>query len=351
VKYKFYTTSEKAWAAMLESMRAARHSIYWEIHILRNDTPAYRFFDVIKEKARAGIKVKIIIDAVGSFNLNAVSRQALQKAGAEVLVFKYLLHRIHKKVLIIDERTAFLGGVNVGRNYKKWLDLNIMLHGSVVRKILKSFSRSYRLCKGRDSHLLSFYQERKILKVRRKIRAAKHRIIDHAPILKKKRALREYYKKQIMQARARVIIVTPYFIPGRWLIDSLKTACRQGVQVDVIIPQQADIGIMRWANRFFAYRLQKHGVNFYLTREMIHAKAFLVDGKEGLVGSNNIDAQSFDFNSEISLVFRRRDMINDLKRIMERWRRQAVPLRNMKNGVSWYEKPAAWLIHFFQPLL
>jgi len=195
------------------------------------------------------------------------------------------------------------------------------------------------------------YRRGKISKTKIKFRSAKHRIIDQSPILKKKRALREYYKKRITQARQQVIIITPYFVPRPWLINLLRGACDKGVRVDIIIPKRTDISFIRLANYVFAYRLQKYGINFYLAREMIHAKAFLVDDKEGLVGSNNIDAQSFDFNSEIGLVFQRRDMVNDLKHIIRRWKRRAIPLRNLKSGIKWYEKPAEWLIYFFQPLL
>jgi cardiolipin synthase A/B len=352
MRYRFYTTSEKTWVAMLDSIRRADSSIYWEIHDLRDDTPQHKFFEALKEKARAGVRVKIIIDAFGSFGLKNSARRSLENAGVEVLSFSSLLHRIHKKILIIDEGIAFLGGVNVGYRYRAWLDLHMRLQGRVVKKLIRSFSRSYKLCGGRDSHVLKLYRQTKSQKAKKRLDIAKHWFIDHAPILKKNQALKNYYKKRITKARKRIVIVTPYFIPHKWLVGLLKDASQREVVVDVIIPERTDVGIARLANYVFAHQLQKRGVNFYLSREMIHAKVFLVDDEEGMIGSNNIDAQSFDFNSETSLVFRRKDMVGNLKRIIEGWKNGAVPFQQSPGYKShWYEKPAQWFIQLFRPIL
>jgi cardiolipin synthase A/B len=351
MKYRFFTTSEKAWKAMLSSIQEARHSIFWEVHSFRNNTPEFDFFDTLKQKAKEGVKVKLIIDGIGSFWLSNKSRKELEDAGAEIILFKNWIHRIHKKVLIVDEEVAFLGGVNIANNYRSWIDLQIEIHGAVVRNLLRYFSRSYKLCKGKDPYVLSFYEERKIDKAKFKFRKAKHWVIDHSPVLRKKQMLKGYYQKKISEAKESLSIVTPYFIPHRWLIKSLKSARARGVKIDVIIPQNTDIGLARIANTFFAHLMNKYGIEFYLTSKMIHAKAFLVDNKEGMIGSNNIDAQSFDFNSETSLIFERKDMVQDLKKIIAQWKRQAIPFYEIKRKARWYEKPLGWFVSFLQPLL
>ena len=150
---------------------------------------------------------------------------------------------------------------------------------------------------------------------------------------------------------AQIIIVTPYFVPPRWLIKDLRQAVRRGIKIEVFLPRETDIKIMNAANYFFAALLQPLGIKFLLIPQMMHAKAFLIDGQEGLIGSNNIDAQSFDFNLEASVVFQRRDMVGDLKKILDRWRKSAIPLERLRYRLTWRHKILGFFVRFLQPIL
>ncbi|MBI4993789.1 hypothetical protein HZC33_02425 [Candidatus Wolfebacteria bacterium] len=143
--YKFYTTSESAWAAMLKDIKAAKKSIYLEMYIFVDNTSGYNFFEILKQKADEGVKVKIIIDSFGSSELSQKMIDELRKVGAEVLFFSYWFERIHKKILIIDENIVFLGGVNIHKFFRKWNDLQIRLEGSIAKYSLRSFARIYNL--------------------------------------------------------------------------------------------------------------------------------------------------------------------------------------------------------------
>ena len=298
---------------MLEAIKSAQKSIYWECYILLSDTTNHNFFQVLREKAAQGLKVKVIVDAIGSYWLNSKEIQDLQQAGAEVLVFnkKGWFNRNHKKILIVDERIGFIGGVNVAKAHHYWLDLHLKLEGLIVRALLKSFIKSYKISGGKDNLV------HKKLKLHRKVR-----ILDHLPLLSKNRILKKYYLQHINNAEKSILISTPYFIPHLWLIKSLKNAARRGVKIEIILPQKTDHKIITWLNHLFVYFVREEGINFYFSPKMIHAKALLVDDKEGLVGSN-IDATSFEFNSESGLVFKRKDMLRDLKSIFEIWKKDS----------------------------
>ncbi len=311
MKYKFYTVSSKAWDAMLDAIKLAEKSIYWECYILLNDTPDHNFFDILKEKARQGVIVKIIADAIGSFWLRSSAVDDLRAAGAEVLFFNHRgwFNRNHKKILIIDEKIGFIGGVNIAKAHRHWLDLHLKVEGLIARALLKSFIKSYKISGGKDNLV---HQK---IRLHRKIR-----ILDHLPFLSKSRNLRKFYIKHINNAKDNILIATPYFAPHFWLIKALKKAACRGVKIEIILPKETDHKIITWLNHFFAYWVRERGINFYFSPKMIHAKALLVDDKEGMVGSNNIDATSFDFNSEGGLVFKRKDMLKDLRKIFENWK-------------------------------
>lgn len=335
---------------MLEDIKHAQKSIYLESYILTEDAVTKGFFDTLKEKAKQGVKVKIIIDKIADLWWGSINKEEFKKAGAEVLFFnRWWIHRTHRKILVVDEKTAYVGGVNVSGPYAKWLDMHMRIDGIFVRNLLRSFSRVYELAGGKDSEVLGLRKTKKIFRARVALHKAKLWLLERWPF-KGKRQLRNYYKKKCREAEKSIMIATPYFIPRQWLVKALKEAAERGVKIEVIIPENTDIALANPAHRVFAKDL-KGIIDFYFIPEMNHAKVLLVDNKEGLIGSNNIDAQSFDFNLEASVVFQRKDMIGDLRKILERWKKHAVPLEKVDHYNRWYHKLIGFFIRFLQPIL
>ena len=129
-------------------------------------------------------------------------------------------------------------------------------------------------------------------------------IVEPPPASKKFR-FKRIYKKYLNQAESSLILITPYFIPKRWLRAALHQAVLRGVKVEVLIPEHTDNGfIMNRVNYFYIYKLSKLGVKFYMEKNMNHAKAIIIDQKEAMVGSQNLDFLSFDLNSEIGIFFK-----------------------------------------------
>lgn len=348
MKYKFFTKSDKAWAAMLEAIHGAQKSIFLESFILTDDPKTHQLFEALKKKAESGIKVKIIIDRLAHFWFGSIDREAFAKAGAEIVVYNHWFYRNHRKTMIVDEKIGFTGGVNIRGAYAKWLDLHMAITGIFVKRLLSSFAKAYYLSGGRDPEVLALrkWALRDLTSV---VYKAKTWLIERWPI-RGKDVLKHYYKKKFAQAQQSITIVTPYFIPHKWLMTSLRQAAGRGVRIEVIIPQKTDVLAIDLIHRPIAEHLSPWAT-FYFMKRMNHAKVLLVDDNEGLVGSNNIDAQSFDYNLEASVVFQRKDMIGDLKKIIAEWKKESVPLSELKDKRHWYHPILIKIIHWLEPIL
>lgn len=316
MQYTFYTTSEKAWDGMLKAISGAQQSIYCEMYIFVDNTPDHGFFDVLARKAKEGVRVRVIIDALGSAELKPATITYAREAGVELLFFSYWLKHTHKKILIVDEQIAFVGGVNIHTLFKKWNDLQIRMKGPVVKSIIRSFARTYQMCGGKDPLVLTWNT--------RKTRITKARlwILEHWQP-KSRRETRKYFQEAIGGARNTITIVTPYFAPQRWLVGALHQAMLRGVSVNILLPEHTDLWHMNRVNYFFMYRLRVLGATIHLSPEMNHAKVLLIDDKEGMVGSQNIDPLSFQYNLETGVFFKEKNMVNDLAVIIAAWKKNA----------------------------
>ena len=351
MKYKFYTTSEKAWVAMLEVIRQAQKSIYLESFILSDDERTHNFFETLKERARAGVQVKIIADRAGHLFWGSFDKASFEKAGIEVLFFTRWFYHTHRKILIVDESIAFIGGVNISGAYANWLDLHIRIAGVFVRQLLRSYAKIYALAGGEDPALLRLrYRSGQPSKFRTTLYKTKLWLIERWP-LKGRSAFKDYYKKKCAEAGKSIVIATPYFLPHPWLIRALKKAAKRGVKIEIIIPRKTDNIFADPLHRVLAHSMSY--AKFLFLPEMNHAKVLLMDDREGLIGSNNIDARSFDYNLEASVIFQRKDMVGDLKKILETWKKTAFSIEAIEKNYRWTISRVIlrWIAKILQPIL
>lgn len=344
MNYRLYTISRKAWDAMLDSIREARHSIYLEMYIFSPDTAeSHDFLSQLERKAQSGVRVVVVLDAFGSLRMKNSYVKRLRSAGAEVLFFSQWLRRIHRKILIVDEKVAYVGGVNIGREYRNWNDLELKLSGKIVAKTLQSFSYTYVMAGGQDSQII-LHEKKKL--------AAKFRfwLIDHWPA-KNIYTLKDQYVEKITQAEKTIQIITPYFLPPRWLISLLDNAMRRGVRVEIIIPKKVDHYFVSRLNFRFIRALDRLGAKFYLTDRMNHAKLLLIDEEEGLLGSQNFDWLSFHLNAEASIFFKEKKLIQKLDKVIAGWKHHAQKFNSHKFKM----RPTDYFIHalvaIFHPIL
>ena len=329
---------------MFKAMTTAQKSIYLEMYIFLDDTQAtHDFLKLLEDKARAGLEVVIIADAYGSASLKNGGADELRAAGVEFIFFSHWFRHTHRKILIIDNRVAFIGGVNIEEKTRYWKDLQIKLQGKIIRPLLKSFAYAYEMTGGKKESILKYSRLPLVQKI-------KSWITDNLVGTNKAYYLNNYYKKQIVAAQASIIIVTPYLLPPRWLIALLDDACRRGVRVDILIPNDTDVKPLNKVNYLNACRLSAFGVKFYLMPTMNHAKIMLIDNSEGVIGSQNMDILSFNWNIEAGVFFRQKDLVADLAKVVSHWEKESVEFAAHGRKIKWSDKILIAILKIFYPL-
>lgn len=336
MKYQIFTTSEKAWAGMISGIESAHVSVYLEMYILDNDSRGTHFFEALKKAACRGVRVILVLDVVGSYNVFSGAVSRLREAGAEVIFCSFFWSRLHRKVLIIDETFAFIGGVNVGKKYAKWRDLQVEVRGGVVRSIMRSFVRVYKKCGGKSELLEN-------TPLMGPLKKTQLWFVDHG-IGKRRHLFRKYYEERLDKAQTSITLVTPYLFPPRWFIAHLHQAILRGVKVDIILPEATDYWFVNGINRSFASNLTGLGATCYFTKEMNHAKAMIVDKKEGIIGSQNLDLFSFNFNIEAGVSFHDPRMVQELAAIVDSWKLEAKVYHPGAWTLRWYDLPLAFFL-------
>ncbi len=318
MNYKFYTNSKRSWEAMYHAISIAKSSIYLEMYIFTDDMTEFNFLELLTQKAKNGVRVSMILDSYGSADLNKNSVNKLKNSGVEIFFISHFFHHTHRKILIVDELVAFIGGVNFHQSASNWNDLMVELNGKIVPFVLRSFAKAYEKCGGKDFFILKFRNSKKPL-----LKEMDSWLIEHSPMYRKSN-LRKIYTKKINKTENTISLVTPYFMPKRWLSALLHQAVLKGIKVEVLVPRVTDYFLIDRMNYFFMYKLSKLGINIYLEKEMNHAKLMIIDDKEGMVGSQNLDFLSFDFNSEVGVFFNDTNEVKELVNIFEAWKSEAI---------------------------
>ncbi|MFH1286635.1 MAG: phosphatidylserine/phosphatidylglycerophosphate/cardiolipin synthase family protein [Candidatus Magasanikbacteria bacterium] len=328
-QYKIYSTTKSAWNAMYRAVSDAKESIYWEMYIFMDDDAGKRFYDKFEEKSKSGVDVKLVVDALGSFWVSKRRIQSMKKAGVELIFFnerkkkyrglwKMLLSRTHRKILIIDENIGFIGGVNIRQDMQDWPDLLIRLDGKAVHSLLRAFAKNYIISGGskkKVKHLLTY-----------KFRVARDKedfefIYDDGG--SKKSKSRKIYTEALFKARERVILFSPYYFPDREFLKALWAAKKRGIRVDLLIPYRTDLRIATYLAYGLFSVLYKHGVSIHMSKNMMHGKGVIVDDDWAMVGSSNIDQISFYDNYEANVRVRNKKFVRNLKFTVLGWIKKA----------------------------
>lgn len=344
MKYRFYTTSTKAWDGMFKAISEATKSIYLEMYIFLDDTKiTHDFLGLLKDKARQGLEVIIIADAFGSHELSTNSINELKEAGVEFIFFSHWLSRTHRKILILDNKVAFLGGVNIEEKTRYWRDLQIKLSGKIIMPIIKSFAYAYKMAGGKRVSVLQYND----LSFPKRIQSW---LVDTWSNTQHSFFLSNYYRNKIIEAQKSIRIVTPYLIPPRWLLALLDNAVRRGVEVEIIMPQDTDYKMLNKINYIHTCRLSSLGVKCYFLPVMNHAKLMLVDDEEGVIGSQNLDFLSFGLNMEVGIFFRQKDIINSLTHLLNKWKKESTLFISGAAKISLKDHLLIFFFKFFYPI-
>ncbi|OIO07708.1 hypothetical protein AUJ35_01670 [Candidatus Falkowbacteria bacterium CG1_02_41_21] len=345
MKYRLYTTSKKAWSAMIKSIAQAKKSIYIEMYIFLDDTTdSHDFIGLLEKQALAGLEVVVIADAFGSLELKKQTIIDLRAVGVEVLFFSHFWHRTHRKIIVIDNRLAFTGGVNIEKKIINWQDIQIKMEGNkTVKAVLRSFARTYQSCGGKNKNIISYYKKSLLKKI-------KSLVLENLPVHNVS-SLMDYYKEKIVSAQRSIKIITPYFLPPRWLMALLDDArCRQ-IEIEIIIPEHTDFQTIDKINYSYVSQMEPTGIKFYANPKMNHAKVLIVDDDEALVGSQNLDSLSFGHNLEVGVFFKQKEIVKELIRIFNNWRGQSTPFQIGKIRLNWWEQIKVKIIRLFLSII
>jgi len=313
---ELYETGRAGLQAMLAAIERAERRIHLETYILRADTIGREFLTALAERASAGVEVCVLYDAVGSLGLDEAALEPLRAAGGEVVAFNPLLawlrfaprRRDHRKVLVIDGSVAFTGGLNIGDEYvsglgpvrarEEWRDAHVRVEGPCVRDLEAVFLESWFRA---DGPALAWHT----LLEREPRRAGNVRcaVLADGPSHKRRRT-RDLLLAALGEAEREVLLVSPYFAPGRRVLEALAAASARGVRVELLLAgPRIDHPSLRRAARAVLPRLLECGV---VVREyeggMMHAKVACFDSFYAVVGTSNLDRQSFEHSHEVNLI-------------------------------------------------
>ena len=320
---ELYHTGGPAFEAMLVAIRSAKHHIHMEFFITRGDESGVRFMTALAERARAGIEVRFLYDAVGSWGLRTRVLKILTDAGGKALPFlplNPLRRRIrinlrnHRKVLVVDGRIGFTGGLNIGDEYLgrnpffgPWRDTFLRLEGPAVWGLQRVFTEDWDFSADEELVTDDYFPE---------VPAAGKANVQVAwsgPDQDIK-TIREVYLAAIMRARTRIWLATPYFVPDAALFDTLVLAARMGRDVRVLCPFRPDKWLPHLAGRYIWFDLLRAGGKIYqYTAGFLHAKVLMVDDGWSSVGSPNFDNRSLHLNFEVTCLIESEKVQTDLE--------------------------------------
>ncbi|AJY74642.1 cardiolipin synthase [Paenibacillus beijingensis] len=304
-----YTEGKQAFEAMLESIAAAEHHIHIEFYIIRDDQLGTRFERLLIRKAQEGIQVRLLYDGIGSRLLGKAFLKRLRQAGVETGCFfpplatffdKRLNYRNHRKIVVVDGKTAYFGGLNIGDEYLGkdpelgyWRDTHFRLTGDAVLWVQYTFFTDWYLVKDQLITDSVYYPDQESY--------GKEwvQIVKSGP----DETILELMFSLIVSAKKRIYIETPYFVPDPGILLALKTAVISGIDVRIIIPGVPDKKLVYNASLSYVQELLQLGVKFYCYQKgFIHAKVIISDNL-ACSGSANMDMRSFCGQFELNAVF------------------------------------------------
>jgi cardiolipin synthase len=337
-----FTNGPNFYPAMLEAIRGATHSINMECYIFQPGKIADQFIAALSDRAKHGVNVTIVVDALGSFSLYGRPLRRLRKAGCRIESYQRLRwyslarlnNRTHRELLVVDGRIAFAGGAGIAdwwaypeRQALPWRDTMVRIEGPIVAALQGVAAENWLECCGEILTGPEYYPDL-------------HRAGDTTAFVVKSSpsdratASRVVFQLLMEGADHHVRISTPYFLPDRALRRALMQIASRGVIVTVIVPgRETDQRWVRYASRRMYGPLLESGVRIFEYRgTMMHAKVMVVDGSWSIVGTTNMDNRSFEHNDEdnVAMLDRsvaerlltdyQRDLADSEEITLERWR-------------------------------
>jgi len=334
--------AEETYEAIRVAIEKATDHVHVEYYVVQPDEAGRALRDLLADRARAGVRVRVVTDGLGSGALPDDFWEPLIDAGGEATVFRPVVrllarlpwrdridYRNHRKIIVIDGLVGFTGGINIGREYLGldedlgyWRDTHLRIEGPAVLALQKAFGEDWLQAQKELLDDPRLYPEA----------AAEHRgdlaisVIDSGPD-REHSPISYLLTHGFALARERIWITNPYFVPGPSVEEALTAAALRGVDVRLLLPLHSDSKLVQLASASYFNGLLRAGVKIYrYSRGFVHAKTMVIDHWVGTVGSANMDMRSFHLNFELNAFVFGKEFCDTLAETFERDLDHAEPL-------------------------
>ncbi len=325
------TNGEEKFPEVLRTLSMAKNHIHMEYYAWENDVIGRSIKDALVAKAREGVDVRILYDDYASRGIRKNLVKEMRQAGIKVfpqIEVKFhrfanrINHRDHRKVIVVDGKYGFVGGINLSARYDNsvdtglyWRDTHVKLQGLITHGLQRHFIISWNACPETDQ--IDYgpdYFPTDVPEFKEGIPVA-GQLVAGGPIYSNATIMLSYLRIFTL-ARKTLYIANPYFIPSESILNALKQAAFSGVDVRLLLPAKSDSALVGAASRFYFKTLIEAGVRIFLYKKgFIHAKTLIADDRLSVVGTANMDIRSFDLNFEVMSVLYSANFAEQMKRV------------------------------------
>lgn len=358
---EIYTDGYSMLQSLLHELMNAKEHIHFEYYIFEDDPVGRMIRDVLMDRARAGVEVRVIYDDVGCWRVPHRFFEKMLEAGIEVRSFlkvrfplftSRVNYRNHRKIVIIDGRIGFIGGMNIALKYVRgtslgiWRDTHILIEGKAVYGLQQTFLMDW------------FFVDRTLLTSARFFKPIGNfgpsiiQIATSAPIGSWKEIM-QGLTIAILSAKEYFYIQTPYFLPTDSILLALQTAALAGVDIRLMLPEHNDSRLSQMAcNSYLKFILEADVKVFFYQKGFLHSKLMVSDNMLSTIGSTNVDFRSFEHNFEVNAFIYDRNVASKMRDIFVNDQHDSIQIF-LKNWVKrkWYWKVFESIARLFSPLL
>lgn len=366
-KVKLLKSGHEKFEDLFEHIRQAKHHIHLEYFNFRNDSIAKLTFELLGQKAREGVEVRALFDAFGNFSNNKPLKKkhlkAIRETGVQIEKFdpfrfpyiNHAYHRDHRKIVIIDGKVGYTGGMNIADYYieglpeiGEWRDMHVRIEGDAVNYLQDIFLDMWnKTAKENISGEIYYPLRKEITEGNKKVA-----IVDRYP-RRMPKAMRRIYAFAIENAKDKVQIINPYFTPTKTIKKAIKKALKKGIKVEIMIPGKSDISFTPEAAFYIANKLRKKGADIYVYNEGFHhSKIMMVDSLYCTVGSTNLNSRSLCYDYEVNAFIFDKETTHELIEMFEDDQKESTLLtkEEYKKRSAW-KRFVGWFAHLLTPFL
>lgn len=312
---------EATFQEVKQKLKEAKDFIHLEYYIFRYDRLGQELMDILSDKVKEGVEVRLIYDAFGSYSLSERDKRKMADSGIQIhpflpLKFGWVTQKFnfrnHRKIIVIDGKIGFVGGLNVGVEYLGedkeigfWCDSHVLLEGEAVQTLHAVFLLDWKYVCGEK-----LFEDPRYLKG---VPAKGDGLVHVVATGPETRDMGDHFYAMITCATKSIWIATPYFIPNQAIMTALRVAAKKGIQVVLMVPASNDGFLTQYATQSYFPELLRAGIELYTYQKgFLHKKVIIVDGDMASIGTANLDLRSFHLNFEVHLFLTGTDSIDDL---------------------------------------